>query len=139
MPEHRREILEMLAKGQITADEAERLLAALEGRQEAGGESAPRQKPRYLRIQVEGNDPRRDGAPVKVNVRAPMQLLRAGVRLATLIPAQARSHVNEALHRRGMDFDLSQIRPENLEEIIDQLGETMIDVNDKVKVRVFCE
>lgn len=30
--------------------------------------------------------------PVKVNIRVPMQLLHAGVRLAGLIPPQAREH-----------------------------------------------
>jgi len=37
-------------------------------------------------------------------------------------------------------FDLSQINPKNLEELIDQLDELTVDVDDKdVKVRVFCE
>ena len=129
MSDHRREILDMLANGQITADEAERLLAALDA---APSGEETRTRPRYIRVQVEGTDPRHDGRPMKVNVRAPMQLLRAGVRLASLLPANARSHVNEALLRHG-------IRPENLEEILEQLGETTVDVNDNVKVRLFCE
>jgi len=70
----------------------------------------------------------------------PMQLLRSGVKLAALIPVQARDHVNSALHEHGVAFDLSQIKPENLEELIDQLDELTVDVDDKdVKVRVFCE
>ena len=69
-----------------------------------------------------------------------MQLLRAGVRLASLIPPQARARVNEAMQERGVTFDLAQIRPENLEELIDQLGDVTVDVDDNdVKVRVFCE
>jgi hypothetical protein len=37
-------------------------------------------------------------------------------------------------------FDLGQIKPENLEEVIDQLDDLTVDVDDKdVKVRVFCE
>ena len=85
--------------------------------------------------------------PVKVNIRVPIQLLRAGVRLTGLIPPQARDHVNRALHERGIPFDLSQIKPDNLAELIDQLNELTIDVDvngrgrgdEKVKVRVFCE
>jgi hypothetical protein len=70
------------------------------------------------------------------------------VRLAGLIPPQARDHVNEALRERGIPFDLSQIKPDNLEELVDQLNELTIDVDanntggygdEKVKVRVFCE
>ena len=37
----------------------------------------------------------------KVNIRVPLQLLRAGVRLAGLIPTEARTHVNEALRERA--------------------------------------
>ena len=80
----------------------------------------------------------------KVNVRVPMQLLRAGVKLAGLIPPQALHRANQAIHERGIPFDLSQIKPENLEELIDQLSDLSVDVDQKdheanVKVRVFCE
>lgn len=144
MNENRRQILEMLAAGKITADEAERLIAALErGRTEANGASAaqensPRPRPKYLRVLVE--DASREGRPTQVNVRVPMQLLRAGVRLASLIPADAQQHVDSALHRHGVKIDLSQIKPENLEELVDQLSDLTVDVNDRnAKVRVFCE
>ena len=80
------------------------------------------------------------GTGTKANIRVPMQLLRSGVKLAALIPVQARDHVNSALHEHGVAFDLSQIKPENLEELVDQLDELTVDVDDKdVKVRVFCE
>ncbi|HYV75848.1 MAG TPA: hypothetical protein VFB24_16470 [Candidatus Binatia bacterium] len=150
MNEHRRQILEMLATGKITADEAERLIAALEKSDSplssGGGTSSSAAKPKYLRVLVDSND---SGdpyhGPVKVNIRVPMQLLRAGVRLAGLIPAQAREHVNEALREKGIPFDINQIRPDNLEELVDQLSDLTVDVDvngnpsEKVKVRVFCE
>ncbi len=130
MNENRREILQMLAEGKITTDEAERLLAALDREKPAGD---PKRRPQYLRVVVENDE-------TKVNVRAPMQLLRAGVRLASLIPAEARARVNEAMHEHGVTLDLTQIKPENLEELVDQLGEMTVDVDDDdVKVRVFCE
>src|SRR5690348_4441143 len=101
MNDNRREILEMLATGKITAGEAERLIAALEkgttpGSIAAGSESGRKAQPRYLRVLVESDEDDQNG-PVKVNVRVPMQLLRAGVKLASLIPTQARDHVNDAL------------------------------------------
>jgi hypothetical protein len=77
-----------------------------------------------------------------VNIRVPVQLLRAGVKLASLIPAQARDEVNDAMRERGVHFDLSQIKPENLEELIDQLNDLTIDVDEsrgQTKVKVFCE
>jgi|SRR5450432_412623 hypothetical protein len=145
MTENRRQILEMLAAGKITADEAERLMNALYGN--GNSDSRPdsstmaattKARPKYLRVVV--HDESRDKSPTEVNVRIPMQLLRAGVRLASLIPVQAREQVNNALKEQGMQIDLSQIRPENLEELVDQLSELTVDVDDKhSKVRVFCE
>ena len=134
MTEDRRTILDMLAAGKITADEAERLLTALE----PSSEEKPKSK--YLRVVVDG-DTRRD-EPSRVNIRVPMQLLRAGVRLASLVPPQAQERVNRALHEHGIGVDLSQIRAENLEEIVDQLGDVSVDVEEgsrRAKVRVFCE
>lgn len=153
MNEHRRQILDMLSQGKITADEAERLISALDKSVSAtsSGNDAPSTaaKAKYLRVLVDSeNGDNSNQGPVKVNIRVPMQLLRAGVRLAGLIPPQAREHVNEALRDRGIPFDLSQIRPDNLEELVDQLNELTIDVDvnnrggfddEKVKVRVFCE
>ncbi|PYT11220.1 MAG: hypothetical protein DMG59_27020 [Acidobacteria bacterium] len=144
MNESRRKILQMLSAGQITPDEAERLIAALEKEQPGspgGPGSSPKVRPKYLRVVVESNeDDGSDGS--KVNVRVPMQLLRAGVKLASLIPAQARDRVNEALRKDGLPFDLSQIKPENLEELIDQLDDVTVDVghkNHKARVMLFCE
>ncbi|MEK8105747.1 hypothetical protein NKG94_12490 [Micromonospora sp. M12] len=38
---------------------------------------------KYLRVLVDATD---NGEPSRVNVRVPLQLLRAGVRLAALVP-----------------------------------------------------
>jgi hypothetical protein len=158
MNENRRQILEMVAAGKITVEEAERLLAALEP--EAGvpvGEfsgsvggangkktATVKTRAKYLRVLVEA-DEQMTGmkGPTTVNVRVPMQLLRAGVRLASLIPAQAHEHLDEALNRHGIPLTLSQIKPENLEELVDHLEDLTVDVDGKegngTKVRVFCE
>ena len=142
MNENRRQILEMLSTGKITADEAERLISAMEKEpstvsDDNGSEPRPKTKPKYIRVVVDDNG---KGTGTKANIRVPMQLLRSGVKLAALIPLQARDHVNSALQEHGVAFDLSQINPKNLEELIDQLDELTVDVDDKdVKVRVFCE
>jgi len=144
MNERRKEVLEMLAAGKITADEAERLISALEkgssNPQTAETSGAPlKATPRYLRVLVDAG-PGAGGKTPKVNVRVPMQLLRAGVKLASLIPQQAQAHVNDALREKGFSVDLSQLKPENLEELIDGLSDMRIDVDDKdAKVAVFCE
>lgn len=149
MNENRRQILEMLAAGKITADEAERLIAALEGPTQAGNgsseeETQPKRKPKYLRVLVEADESMTGNKGLTtVNVRVPMQLLRAGVRLASLIPAQAHDQLDDALNRHGVPLTLSQIKPENLEELIDHLEDLTVDVDGKegnqTKVRVFCE
>jgi hypothetical protein len=141
MDQDRRRILDLLADGKINADEAERLITALGGGR--GGDApeaqAARKPPKYLRVVVDAGAGYGEG-PAKVNVRIPMQLLRAGVRLGALIPAQAREQVNAALRENGIPLDLSQIKPDNLEMLIEQLGDFNVDVDDgHAKVRVFCE
>jgi hypothetical protein len=155
MNEHRKEILQMLASGQITVEEAERLIAALEkgnvapaAASNSSSEATAKPKPKYLRVVVDADDDSEigrsmggsKGGPTKVNIRVPMQLLRAGVRLASLIPPQAQAHVNDALKEKGLTVDLSQLKPENLEELVDGLSDMTVDVVDKhAKVAVFCE
>jgi hypothetical protein len=150
MNEHRRQILEMLAIGKISADEAERLITALENPSSSatssgsGSSHAIKPRPKYLRVVVDSEDGGGHDGPTKVNVRVPMQLLRAGVRLASLIPAPALRRANDAMQEQGVPIDLTQIKPENLEELVEHLNDLTVDVdqkdaNTKVKVRVFCE
>ncbi len=145
MSENRRQILEMLAAGKITADEAERLIAALERAPngDAGGTPLARKPlPKYLRVVVEAEDDHGAETLTKINIRVPFQLLRAGVKLANFLPPKARTQVNEALREKGVDFDVSQIKPENLDELIEQLQDMVIDIDSdkrRAKVKVFCE
>ena len=84
---------------------------------------------------LEGGD-----GPTKVNVRVPLQLLRAGVRLSSIIPPQARERVNAAMAENGVPFDINALKPENIDELIDQLNDLTVDVDkEHTKVRVFCE
>jgi len=153
MNENRRQILQMLADGKITADEAERLIAALDpGPVNVMGEfsgktsngAAVKTRSKYLRVLVEADESSTGmKGMTTVNVRVPMQLLRAGVRLAALIPQQAHDQLDQALSKHGVPITLSQIKPENLEELIDHLEDLTVDVDgaegNKTKVRVFCE
>ena len=157
MSENRKQILDMLAGGKITADEAERLLAAVEsGRATPVGEFAGtignggavaatvKTRAKYLRVLVEADESMTGNKGMTtVNVRVPMQLLRAGVRLASLIPQQAHNQFDEAMSKHGIPLTLSQIKPENLEELIDHLEDLTVDVDgaegNNTKVKVFCE
>ena len=138
MNDNRRQILDMLAQGKITAEEAERLIAALERGGVGATAMSETDKVKYLRVLVDTIDPM--VGSTKVNVRVPMQLLRAGVRLTGVIPASAREEVNNALRKEGIPFDINNLTPQNLEELVEQLRELTVDVNnDNTKVRVFCE
>jgi hypothetical protein len=147
MSENRKQILEMLSSGRINADEADRLLAALETgdaqSSTSGSALNPKSPFKYLRVVVDSADSGADGA-TKVNLRVPLQLLRAGVRLAGLIPPGALHKANDALREQGVPIDLSKVKPENLEELVEQLHDLSVDIdapekNGKVNVRVFCE
>jgi len=142
MNNDRRSVLQMLSDGKISADEAERLLSALD-RTEApalgASSSAPRLNgaPKYLRVTVDATD---EDGPTKVNIRVPMALLRAGVRLTSLIPPGARDQVNAELAKNGVPFDIGQLKPENLDELVNHLDDLTVDVDSTdARVRVFCE
>lgn len=144
MNDDRKQILDMLASGRITADEAERLIAALE-RTPSSGPAAPARtfgSSKYLRIQVEREPDRGDGEQTRVNIRVPIQLLRAGVKLKSLLPEDARDQMNDAMREKGVNFDINQFKPENLDEMLANLNDLSIDVdkkNRKAKIRIFCE
>ena len=143
MSENRKQILEMLAEGRVNADEAERLLAALEGSTPAAAKALAGSVPKYLRVVIEADDERGGEVRSKVNIRVPLQLLRAGVKLASLLPPEAREQMNAALHEKGVGLDISQIKPENLDELIENLKDVSIDItgkkNRRATMRVFCE
>ena len=138
MNEERRRILNMLATGKITAAEAEELLDAAQPAAAESGGAPTSAEPKYLRVLVEGHDGEHGG---KVNVRVPFKLIRAGVRLAALLPAAAYGPVNRALKENGVDIDVSKVKPQDLEELVQHLSELSVDVdgNNGEKVRVFCE
>jgi len=140
MNDDRKRILALLAEGKITAEEADRLISALERPSAfvASPEPPPRKvSPKYLRVEVnaDGGD-----GPAKINVRVPMAFLKAGVRLSSVLPVGARDQINAAMARRGMAFDISQLKPENLEELVEQLADMSVDVDHAdARVRVYCE
>src|SRR5215472_878072 len=78
--DNRRQVLDMLAAGQVTVEEADRLIAAIEDgpvpAAATGLAERPATAPRYLRVIANIVD--EGEGPMKVNVRVPLQLLRAG-------------------------------------------------------------
>ena len=146
MTDNQKKILEMLAEKKISTDEAYRLLNVLGpdggGQREAPGvQTGTALKPKYLRVTVmpkEGADPEHAD---RVNVRVPMSLVRAGIKLTSLIPTDATDKVNDALREKGINFDVRNVKPEDIEELINALGELEVDVESGhgEKVKVFVE
>ena len=146
MSENQKKILEMLSKNKISVDDAYRLLNVIdseEGGQEstARAESEVKTKPKYLRVTVLPDaDKENTGDVDRVNVRVPMSLIRAGIKLTSLIPSDALDKVNESLRDKGINFDVRSIKAEDIEELIEALGELEVDVvsakGEKVKVFV---
>ena len=132
----------MLAQGKITVEEAERLLFLVDQPTgaEARGESTSetgKPAPKYLRVIIEdGEGPQSE----HVNIRVPMGLIRAGVKLASVLPSGATSKVNEKLKEKGIPIDLGKIKAEDLEDLVNSLSDFQVDVQDgKERVRVFVE
>jgi hypothetical protein len=146
MTENRKRILEMLADKKITIEEAERLLALTEDEEtkaEQASDTPPERKRtgKYLRVVVEPGPGNEAGHKAeRVNIRVPMNLIRAGMKLTSLIPPHAADKVNETLKEKGVDFDLRNLKPDDFEELIEALADLEVDVDSgREKVHVYVE
>jgi hypothetical protein len=138
MGQERERILDLLASGKITAEEAGRLLDALETRSSqavATGtipEVKPTGTPKYMFVKVlsaKGDN---------VNVKVPLSLVRAGLKLTSFIPQPAMEQINKSMGDHGMSMDLLNFKAEDLEELIEALREMEVNVDavngDNVRV-----
>ena len=147
MTDNQKKILEMLSQNKISTDEAYRLLGAVDSEEkgQAGPvreESTVKTKAKYLRVTILPDENHENaGNTDRVNVRVPMSLIRAGIKLTSLIPGSAVDKVNDALHDKGIDFDVRSIKPEDLEELIEALGDLQVDIESArgERVKVFVE
>jgi hypothetical protein len=140
MGDDRTRILELLAAGKITAEEAARLLDALTPTAATTGGSAQNTVSDSATSGTEAKTAA--GAPPKflfvkvlsvkgdnVNVKIPLSLVRAGLKLTSLIPKPAADQINKTMAEKGMSFDLNNIKPEDLEELIESMREMEINVD----------
>lgn len=146
MSENQKKILQMLAEGKISVDEAQRLIALIN---DVGGDNgvdngAPglKKQPRYLRVIVEPKPDAvhhgfRNEGHKKVNIRIPLSLMRAGMKFASLMPSETADHVDRAFKDKGISIDVKHIKDQDLQDIISALGDSVIDVdteNELVKI-----
>jgi hypothetical protein len=146
MGDDRSRILELLATGKITAEEAGRLLDALEPNPQASPETgslgdfadkalAAPSAPKFLYVKVvsvKGDN---------VNVKIPLGLVRAGLKLTSFIPQPAMEQINKNMAAKGMSVDFLNFKPEDLEELVSALREmeVNVDANNGDTVRVYAE
>jgi hypothetical protein len=97
------------------------------------------QKPacKYLRTVVEP-DPQSEDHD-RVNIRVPMNLIRAGLKWAAFVPKHAHSSINQALHEKGIEMDFTKITQQDIEELVSQLNDLTVEVEGREKVRICCE
>ncbi len=131
----------MLAQGKITVEEAEKLLAAVTEKQSSSPPPSSSSIPgesefRYLRVLVEPGPESEKGE--RVNIRVPFNLIRAGLKWASLIPSEARRKIHENLKEKGIEMDFDQLT-QNAEELIAHLNDLEIEVEGKEKIKVYCE
>ncbi len=150
MGENQKKILQMLADGKITVDEATRLLSLVGENTGSAGDTdkatpSPKAPPKYLYVRVEpkegrAQDDARGHRAERVNVRVPVSLIRAGMKLTALMPPQAAEEVNRALKEKGMPFDIRNLKDDYVEQLIDALSDTEIDVDsDSATVKVYAQ
>ena len=139
MNEERKKVLEMLAAGKITAEQAEKLLDKLAAspagpqppsNEPQGGGCGAGAKAKYLRIVVES-----PGSSDQVNMRVPLSLVGTGRRLMAVMPAK----VSQKLSEYGIDAAIfASAGSDNLEQVIRELNVDVEHGNGR-KVRIFCE
>jgi hypothetical protein len=135
-----RRILDLLAQGKISVDDAHRLIAALAQRSEApAAEQSGSAAPRYLKIAVHKPANERRGDK-DVNIRVPISIMRSGMRLGAIIPGFGGERMQARLREQGIDLDLSKLDPATIETLLKDLGEMNIDIDSgKAQVRITCE
>ncbi len=138
MAENKKKVLEMVAENKITVDEAIKLLELLD---KPDTSPATKKAPKYLRVVINPGTGGRGEADVeRVNVRVPLALIRAGVKLTSLVPTDVADKVDSALREKGIDFNLRNLKEEDIEQLVEALSDLEVDIEaSKGKVNVYTE
>jgi hypothetical protein len=137
-----RKVLEMLAAGKISAEDAERLLDKLAGTgaaSSAAPSSAPPNagatntaespRPRFIRIQIER--PGRDG----IDMRVPLSSMRGGSQWMAFLPIRLADKLNEY----GLDFSsLDRMNEQDFRKAMERMN---VDIQGRSgkRVRIYAE
>jgi len=138
MTDNKKRILEMVVEKKITIDEAIRLLELME---EPDTSLATKKAPKYLRVVIKPSaEGGADADAERVNVRVPLSLIRAGVKLTSLIPDDVSGKVDNALREKGINFNLRNLKEEDIEQLVEAMSDLEVDIEGgKGKVNVYTE
>ena len=154
MGENQKKILQMLADGKISIDEAQRLLELVDsnsgGKAEGNAGRETKALPRYMHVIVEpkpgtSGDYERHGCHGpdfhgKVNIRVPFNLIRAGMKFATLMPSDTADHIDRAFKEKGLSFNIKKLKEEDMDELMAALQDSEINVDsDRELIRIYSE
>ena len=144
MSEETRRVLELLAQGKVSVDEADQLLKAVSAATAAGSPSStaaderPRPPARFVRIAIHKEDERQ--GEKDVTIRVPLVIVRSGMRLGALIPGIAGEKVAARLRDRGVELGFSTLDAAALDAVFKELGSEPIDIDaGKAQIRITCE
>ena len=134
MDEAKAKILRMLEEGKVTADQAARLMDAVDVASPAAPAPSAGKTPKWLKIQVqEGGHDRPN-----VNITVPFALLRIGLKLAPIGMRFAPPDAQEKIAASGVD--LSNLDLDAITQAFGELGEyPLVDIDDdgeRVKIWV---
>ena len=141
MAEERLRILTMLAEGKITADEADKLLEAMVNRNKPTSEEAAKPaigstKCRYMYVKVE---PKAGMPSERVAIKVPLALIKTGLNFSKFIPKEAQDKVQQSMDKKGIPFNISDMKNGELDEMFTAMEDLSIDVDtDESTVQVFC-
>jgi hypothetical protein len=152
MSDETRRVLDLLAQGKVTVDEADRLITALSAdrpAETAAADPAPDGKPRARWFRINIHKPARDDAhqPKDVNIRVPIAVVKGGMRLGAIIATFAGEKAAQRMKERGLDLDLSTINGDlsrmngaEFDTFLKSLDDMNIEIDDgRSQVRVTAE
>jgi hypothetical protein len=133
MSEEKKMILEMLKNGDISVEEAEKLLAAVPDSKQNSDIALTSKssgiRPRKIKITVTDNDTSKN----KVDIRIPFSLLKAGLKIGKASMALGAKYTGE----RESQQILELLREVDIDEILDSIDDgditlpyTMIDMDN---------
>ncbi|MDX9810304.1 MAG: hypothetical protein RBT04_09155 [Sphaerochaetaceae bacterium] len=139
MEEGRMKILQMLSEAKITAEEAAKLLDALDQNsetrdtQESQGKET-RSKLLYISVH------RKDSLDSKdVQIKIPTAIIQSGIQFKSFIPKSAREHLGDSIELNGEEFSFNDIDKEQMDYIFSAMQENSIDIEtERATVRMYC-